>query len=106
MRPVLIALGLAALATPSFALTITTAPNRDELQHLRPTQAAQGVDIRDSWLGSGRATTGLSYGAHAADYTDAPRFRFDDDMRSDRARPRTRPLSPTGADLNRLAPRR
>ena len=76
MRPVLIALGLAALATPSFALTVTTAPNRDEQQHLRPTPGAQGVDIRDSYVGSGSGPTGLSYGQGARSNTDAPRFYY------------------------------
>jgi hypothetical protein len=117
MRPVLIALGLAALATPSFALTVTSAPNRDEQQHLRPTQGAQGVDIRDSYVGSGSGPTGLSYGQGARSYTDAPRFyynsrdafgRFNGVIPADDryGTPRDRQLSPSESNLNRLAPRR
>jgi hypothetical protein len=76
MRPVLIALGLAALATPSLALTVSPAPNRDEQQHLRPAPAQQGLDIRDSYLGGGGGPTGLSYGQGARTNTDAPRFYY------------------------------
>ena len=76
MRPVLIALGLAALATPSLALTVTAAPNRDQQQHLRPAPAQQGLDIRDSYLGGGGGPTGLSYGQGARTNTDAPRFYY------------------------------
>jgi hypothetical protein len=75
MRPVLIALGLAALATPSLALTVSPAPNRDQQQHLRPAPAQQGLDIRDSYLGGG-GPTGLSYGQGARTNTDAPRFYY------------------------------
>ncbi len=117
MRPVLIALGLAALATPSFALTVTTAPNRDEQQHLRPTPAGQGVDIRDSYVGSGGGPAGLSYGQGARTYTDAPRFyynsrdafgRFNGVVPADDriGTPRDRQLSPSESYLNRVAPRR
>ncbi|HEY0649951.1 hypothetical protein [Phenylobacterium sp.] len=76
MRPVLIALGLAALATPSLALTVSPAPNRDQQQHLRPAPAQQGLDIRDSYLGGGGGPTGLSYGQGARTNTDAPRFYY------------------------------
>jgi hypothetical protein len=76
MRTVLIALGLAALATPSLALTIQSAPNVDQQQHLRPAPAQQGLDIRDSYLGGGGGPTGLSYGNSARSNTDAPRFYY------------------------------
>jgi hypothetical protein len=76
MRPVLIALVLAALATPSLALTVSPAPNRDQQQHLRPAPAQQGLDIRDSYLGGGGGPTGLSYGQGARTNTDAPRFYY------------------------------
>lgn len=76
MRPVLIALGLAALATPSLALTVSPAPNRDQQQHLRPAPARQGLDIRDSYLGGGGGPTGLGYGQGARSNTDAPRFFY------------------------------
>ena len=116
MRTVLIALGLAALATPSLALTITTAPNRDEQQHLRPAPASQGLDIRDSYLGDRGGPTGLSYGQGARSNTDAPRFyynSFDAYGRINGARPAddrydtplNRRLSPSERDMNRMAPR-
>jgi hypothetical protein len=76
MRAILMALGLAALATPSLALTIQSAPNRDALPHLRPSPAQAGVDIRDSYLGGGGGPTGLSYGQGARSNTDAPRFYY------------------------------
>jgi hypothetical protein len=117
MRSVILALGLAALATPSLALTVSPSPNRDALPHLRPTQAAQGVDIRDSYLGGGGGPTGMSYGQGARSNTDAPRFyyntydafgRFNGVVPADDryGTPRDRQLSPSPSDLNRLAPRR
>ena len=117
MRTVVIALGLAALATPSLALTIQSAPNRDALPHLRPAPAAQGVDIRDSYLGGGGGPTGLSYGQGARSNTDAPRFyyntydafgRFNGVAPADDryGTPRDRQLSPADPSLHRLAPRR
>lgn len=117
MRPVLIALGLAALATPSFALTVTTAPNRDEQQHLRPAPASQGVDIRDSYVGSGGGPTGLSYGQGARSNTDAPRFyynsrdafgRFNGVVQGDDrfGTPQDRRFSTDPSQLHRLSPRR
>jgi len=107
MRTVLIALGLAAIATPSLALTVSAAPNRDALPHLKPAEASKGVDIRDSWLSSDRPQTGLTYGERAPLYTDAPRYRLgpaETFRRYDS--PVYRPLTPSGADLQRLQPRR
>ena len=108
MRTALIALGLVALATPSLALTISSAPNREALPHLKPTSGgSQGVDIRGSWLSSDRPQTGLGYGERAFRHTDAPRYRYDPaDTARRRFDERFRPLSPTGADLRRLPPRR
>lgn len=117
MRPVLVALGLASLAGPALALTVTTAPNVDQQQHLRPAPAQRGVDIRDSYLGSGGGATGLSYGQGARSNTDAPRFYYNAydsygrfvgavpaDDRFDT--PFDRRFSPDPNDLNRFAPRR
>lgn len=117
MRPVLIALGLAALATPALALTVTTAPNVNQQQHLRPSPAAQGVDIRDSYLGGGGGQAGLSYSQGSRSNTDAPRFyynsydafgRFNGVVSADDRydTPLNRRFSPSERDLNRLAPRR
>lgn len=117
MRTVLAALGLTALATPALAITITTAPNVDQQQHLRPSPAAPGVDIRDSYLGRSGGPTGLSYGQGARSNTDAPRFyyntydafgRFNGAVPADDRydTPFDRRFSPDPNDLNRLAPRR
>lgn len=119
MRTALIALALSALATPSLALTVSSAPNRDALPHLRPVPAQQGVDIRDSYVGGGRAQTGMSYGQGASSYTDAPRFYYNTydaygrfngtvpayDNRYDT--PRDRYITPMDPNqMDRLAPRR
>lgn len=116
MRTALIALGVAALATPALALTVTTAPNRDEQQHLRPAPATQGLDIRDTYLGGGGGPTGLSYGQGARSNTDAPRFyynSFDAYGRVMGARPAddridtplNRRTSPSEREMYRLSPR-
>ena len=110
MRTAFIAFAFTALATPSLALTISPAPSRDALPHLKPQPPQQGVDLRDSYRGGGGGPAGMSYGQDSRSNTDAPRFfynsydrfgRFNGVIQGDDrlGTPRDRQTSP---DLDRL----
>jgi hypothetical protein len=63
-------------ATPSLALTISSAPpNRDVALHLKPS-GQSGPDLRDSFVGAGRPQVGTSFNGSASTYTNTTSFGF------------------------------
>lgn len=84
--PAVTAVLLAIGSGPAAALTISSAPNRDQAQHLRQaprlqtgrTPVAGDVSLRDSWAADQRPMGG-AYGFSADDlYGDSQTFRFGD----------------------------
>ena len=70
----LIAFGAAALATPTLALTVSPAPNRDQAPHLKQERSSGGnVDLRDTLAGGGRPFSG---GNPSAGYGQVQTFGF------------------------------
>jgi hypothetical protein len=65
MRALVLAAGLAVVAaTPSFALTVSSAPPRPDVsQHLTPTDSrvSAGPRLQDTFVGSGRPTVGSNF---------------------------------------------
>ena len=65
MRLFALVSGLAALAaTPSLALTISSAPpSRDAAQHLRSSDTSGAPRLQDGWAGGGRPATSQVQGS-------------------------------------------
>lgn len=75
LTPFLI-LGAAALAGPALALTVSPAPNRDQVQHLRQARSAGGVDLRDTLAGDGRPFAGTTTSGSTYSQTQTQTFGF------------------------------
>jgi hypothetical protein len=73
----LIALSALALATPSLALTVSAAPNRDQAPHLQQQRGgASGVDLRDTLAGGGRLQPGADFAGSQGPYSQTQTFSF------------------------------